>query len=269
MVGQQPSWAEDDAGGARWGMLAGVRWPVLLCATWLVLASCVLLGSPAHAQRGGEPSPDDLDEARAFFAAGESAVEAGRWSDAVDDYRRAYELSGVPAALYNVGFALRALGRYREARDVLTRLLDGHPELAPELREEARGHRDEAAARVAILRLVGLYPHARHAVRLDGREVADEGSRPLEIEADPGPHAITVRAEGHEPFAWEGELAEGDRRSIHVELRPTPSEPSGILASPLFWIVVGTVAVGGAAIAGYVLHQGAQLEPQSDRVYEL
>lgn len=250
-------------------MLAGVRWPAPSPTTWLVLAVCVLLGSPAHAQRSGEPSPDDLDEARAFFAAGQSAVEAGRWSDAVDDYRRAYELSGVPAALYNVGFALRALGRYREAREVFTTLLDRHPDLDPELRAEARGHREEAAARVALLRLVGLEPDARHAIRFDGREVVDEGSRPLEIEADPGAHAITVRTEGHEPFAWEGELDEGDRRSIHVELRATESEPAGILASPAFWIVVGTVVVGAAAVTGYVLHQGAQLDPQSDRVYEL
>lgn len=214
----------------------------------------------------------DVQEARARFVAGQAAVESGRWADAVEDFRRAYELSRVPAALYNVGFALRALGRHREARDVFTELLVRHGDMEASLREEAERYRDEAAARVVALVLIGLDPDAAHEIRFDGERVIDEGQRPVSIEGDPGTHALTVRRDGFEPFVWEGALRDGERRRIPVELTPseTAVESGSVFSSAAFWLVLGAVVLVGGGVAAAILIQDArQLDPQSDRVVEL
>ena len=241
----------------------------------MVASIAVSVSAPAAAQR----READLEEARARFVAGQAAVESGRWADAVDDFRRAYELSEVPAALYNVGFALRALGRHREARDVFDRLLTRHPDMDATLREEAQRYRREAAARVVALELIGLEPGVPHAIRFDGRPVADQGQRPVSIEGDPGTHALTVRRDGYEAFVWEGALRDGERREIAVELLPLGSGGGGasgtdgddggsIFTSPVFWVVVGALLVGGG-VAAYLILQDGGLEPNSDRVVEL
>ena len=248
--------------------------------SWLAATVAVLLGSsamvgaaPASAQR----READVEEARARFVAGQAAVESGRWADAVDDFRRAYELSEVPAALYNVGFALRALGRHREARDVFDRLLSHHADMEAPLREEAERFRREAAARVIALELIGLEPGVTHAIRFDGRPVADRGQRPVSIEGDPGSHALTVRRDGYEPFVWEGALRDGERREIAIELLPVATdgaprgedEGGGVFSSPVFWVVVGAVLIGGGIAAFVVIQGSGELEPNSDRVVEL
>jgi tetratricopeptide (TPR) repeat protein len=244
---------------------------------WIAATAAVLLGSSALVA-SEQRREADLEEARARFVAGQAAVESGRWADAVDDFRRAYELSEVPAALYNVGFALRALGRHREARDVFERLLGRHADMDATLREEAQRFRREAAARVVALELVGLDPGVTHAIRFDGRPVPDEGQRPVAIEGDPGTHALTVRREGHEPFVWEGALRDGERREIAIELLPVGAgggggggvdEGGGVLSSPIFWVVVGAALIGGGVAAFLVIQGGGQLEPNSDRVVEL
>ena len=55
---------------------------------------CLLLASSASAQT----SAPDREEARALFAAGQAAVDGGRWTDALDAFHRAYELTHAPSA---------------------------------------------------------------------------------------------------------------------------------------------------------------------------
>jgi len=251
----------------------------------LAVALPLLAASAAQAQ-GHEPSDAALAEARALFMAGQAAVDAGRWADAVTNFSRAYELSRVPAALYNLGFALRALGRHREARDAFTRLLERHARMDRQLRQDSRAYRDEEAGRVAVIQLTGLDPDSHYDIRFDGARFEDGGDRPFRLESDAGSHTLTARAPGIRPFVWEGVLSDGQRLTIEVALVPeggaTPSGPigpgptpppndsgGGLLSSPWFWLGVGVVVLGAGAGLGYFFYQDAQLDPQSDRVYEL
>lgn len=73
-----------------------------------------------------EAAPSDT-EARARFDAGELAYAAGRFEDALRDFRRAHELSGRDALLYNVGLAAERLRRDQEAVDAFARFLEASP----------------------------------------------------------------------------------------------------------------------------------------------
>ena len=241
------------------------------------------LREPAGRSR---PSEADLEEARARFAAGQAAIEAGRWADALENFLRAYVLTGASSALYNVGVSLRALGRYWEAREVFDRLLRWHGDrLRGERKRLARQYLQEAASRVATLTLEGLEPSARYEIRLDGAAVDDDGQRPLRIEANPGRHTLVVEREGYEPFEWSDSLRDGQHATVRVLLRPVPrplapapetrterseEQGGGIFTSPWFWVGTATVALGGAAVAAYFLGvREGPLEPHSDRVIRL
>src|SRR5690348_4287673 len=90
----------------------------------LLPASAAFADPPEPPSR--EPSQAQIDQARGLFVRGTSFVENGQWADAISTFSQAYELSGVPPALYNVAFALRALGRHVESRDAFEALLERH-----------------------------------------------------------------------------------------------------------------------------------------------
>lgn len=232
--------------------------------TLCLLVSCGPLASSAAAQ-GGEcdPSEADIQEAQALFVAGGAAIDAGRWSDAIDNFSRAYTLTCAPSALYNYGVALRALGRHREARDAFDQLLTRHPNLGGETQSNAETYRREEAARVAVLELVGVSPEVHPELSLDGRSIGDPGDRPILLETDAGSHSLVARIPDFQPFVWEGELADGQRERIDVVFPeiPTVPEEGGVDAAAIIVpIILGLLAAGGV-VAGVLLQEEAQLQP--------
>lgn len=283
------------------GRQRAVGWSRAIASLLFTLVVTTSFAHAAEAQVPARPDHDPTDaevaEARALFMAGQAAVDAGRWADAVQSFSRAYELSGVAAALYNLGFAYRALGRHREARDAFDTLLEEFPRFDRDKRREARRYRDESAARVASIRLLGLDPGRRYVVRFDGAPVPDDGTRPLAIEADAGGHTLTVRAPGFSPFVWEGEVGDSEHASVDVELTTVTVGGGGDSGGgggdaymgsgdeygggtdrvdegggfPWEWVAVAIVGVlvAGGALAGYIIWQEVQLDGESMRVKEL
>jgi tetratricopeptide (TPR) repeat protein len=70
-------------------------------------------------------------DAASLKAEGDSLFDKGRFADAYDAYRRAYDKSRSPALLYNQARALEAMGEYPEALDKLDAFQTTAP---PELR---------------------------------------------------------------------------------------------------------------------------------------
>lgn len=231
----------------------------------LSLLLCLLSTTTRAQDRTATLSESDRAQARALFEAGSAAVDAGRWSDAVDSFRRAYELTGAPSALFNTAFALRALGRYREAVRAFDQLLalDG---VSEGMRAESTELRDEVRRRLALVRLLGLDPEERHVVRLDAQAVEDSGERPLIVQADPGRRTIDVTRPGYERFEWTGTLSDGQILEVAVELVPEAAPSTGggnVLEEPWLWIVVGAVVLGGAGVLVWYADDQAQLRPES------
>lgn len=254
-------------------MARGSRAHLFSCfAVW---AALVLSPALARAQLHGplgDPSREELAEARARYQAGNAAADAGDFADALEDFVRAFELSGNPAALYNAARTLRSLGRHVDARDAFNQLLDDFPDVSAATRTEATALRDEEAARVASLRLLELPdPSPALVLRIDGTVRLDGGDRPFVLEVDPGRHGVVVTLEHFRPFAWEGEIMPGGAEALTVHLEPEPVTGGGtpIYEEPLLWIIVGAVVIAGAAIGGYFAWDSAQLRPESQDVIRL
>jgi len=62
--------------------------------------------------------------ARSLFLAGRDAYNEGRFEVALENFERAFEISGRPALLFNIGQTLDRLRRDREAIEVFERFLE-------------------------------------------------------------------------------------------------------------------------------------------------
>lgn len=244
---------------------------LVLCAMACLDAPAVRAQSSDHASALSTRA-SDREEARALFAAGQAAVDAGRWTDALDAFHRAYELTHAPSALFNAAFALRALGRYEDAEAAFVELLalDGvrHP-----MRVEATGYLAEVRGRIAHIELDGLPDDAITTIHFDAEGIADDGTRPLVLTTDPGHHAIDVSLTGHERFEWAGDLADGQslHLAVSLPLGTTGGRPAEVWEEGWFWVVIGVAVAGVVAgvVGGVIADQNAQLQPQGPLVVRL
>lgn len=201
---------------------------------------------------------ENRDQARAEFVAGSEDATEGRWADSLEHFQRAYLMSGVPTALYNAAMALRALGRHREARDAFQRVVDSHGD-SPAA-EPSRVKAAEEAARVAVLTLAGLDAEADYEIRINGRGHESERGTEVNIEADPGPNGVQASRPGYEPWTWEGQLDDGERRTLQVEMVEIEIETTSVFKSPVFWVITGIVLAGAGVGVGLFLQENAQLD---------
>lgn len=215
------------------------------------------------------PTLSDADraQARALFQAGAAAVDAGRWADAIESFRAAYALTHAPSALFNTGYALRALGRYREALSAFSELL-AMPNVTDAMRTQSEELSTEVRGRIALVRLQGLSDAQHYGVRLDGVALEDSGSRPLPIQADPGPRTVDVILEGFETFTWTGQLSDGQATDVLVTLNPLRTAGGGsVVDEAWFWALIGGIVVVGGGLAAYfIADDAAQLRPNQPLV---
>lgn len=230
----------------------------------LVVALCAAALTPSGASAQlpdppAAPSDADVSQARDRFVHGMELAQSEDWEPALAEFTRSYALSGSPVALFNAGSALRSLRRFVEARDAFDRLL-GDPEIDEEMRTAAEEMRVHVTAQVASVTVDGV-PSGEASVLAGGGERPPTRERPIEVELDPGPQALTIRLPAHTPWSWRGSLEPGARLRLDAELVP---EPSGGGGDALGWIL----GVAGAVVAGVIIglvvgDLEAQLDPRT------
>lgn len=155
------------------------------------------------------------EEARAHFQRGVELIGAERWAEAITELRRAQELRVTPPVLFNLGLALRAVGRNREAMASFREFsrLSGaatNPELAARVDAYVQ-ELSEGLARVVLL----VEPPSA-TVQIDGAAVRANES----VEVDPGRHVIVAVSDG---FASENrtiDVARGTQNTVTLRMVP-------------------------------------------------
>jgi hypothetical protein len=254
-----------------------VRFSALPFVGMLVLS----MASVTHRAQA-EPTAADRETARALMDRGYVQLKKGDTREALEAFKGADAIMGVPSTGLAVGLALEKLGRLVEARDKLLEVarLPIQPKESTQLRDarkQAETLQASLAERIPTLTLTvsGLAGGVRPTVRVDGAEVP---ANLLELprKLDPGTHAIAGTAPGYRDVTTEVVLAEREQKSISLAFVPKPVEspkpvapvpsraiPSSSrvvaqeagagprwLRSPLFWTGVGLAGAG--AIAGSI-----------------
>jgi tetratricopeptide (TPR) repeat protein len=108
---------------------------VVVLGAWLVATSFASaqesteIEQPAETEEPSEvEAPSDTDaEARRLFEEGEQLYTDGQFQEALEKFRRAYDLSGRVGLLYNIGISAMNIGEDRQALESFEAYLEGLP----------------------------------------------------------------------------------------------------------------------------------------------
>lgn len=236
-----------------------------------VAASALGLGRGAAAQpppgSAARALPPISAEAKQHFVAGVSLLqdpEGERVEEAYREFKVAYEISGSPKILGNMGYCAMRLERDGEAVDAYARYLREVPDIDPDERNQIV--RDLQTLSVGVVRL--SVEVNKPGVRLVDVRVPVRGERvtntygpldrKLEAGIRPGHHILTARLDGHEDVTWEFEAFAGSRETHAFVMKEPPprvvSGEGGRSTKVLPWVVAGTGAaiLTAGAITGIV-----------------
>jgi len=253
----------------------------------LALALCLVVARPASA---APPVTQDRERARALMDAGDARFEAKQYAAALEQYRAADDIMGVPTTGIEVGRTLERLGLLLEAREVLRRVSE-FPQRPDEPRpfSSARQRADRLLGDIApriprvTLEVSGLAEGATAAISWDGKPL-DPAKIGGYLEANPGPHRVVGVAAGFPNVTRDLELAEGQALQVVLAfttepaaapapLTSTSAPPTGdVHAAPLrkpvlLWVGVAVTAAGVAvgSVAGvYSLSQTSKAKDFCD-----
>ncbi len=197
-----------------------------LFAVWLLV-----LGTSAQAQRGDDASEEaavaNSAAARALFAEGLTAAEAGDHAAAADRFERALELRWAAPIAYNLAEALSRMGRYVEAIENLHAIERSTASL--DVKETARARREELEPSVGRLRVVLTPDEPGLAIRVDGRPLP-EALRGVAFPVDPGERQLTIHRGAQEAGAAQSTVVAGLETTVHVEVAPPLPTPEELAA---------------------------------------
>jgi hypothetical protein len=189
--------------------------PLRFFARVLVAAALATAALPPGVVRAQEIAEDTEQRAAARKQAGDEAMEALRFADALAAYGDAYTLKPDPALLYNMGRALQALNRFPEALDKLEAF---EAQASDELKGRVPGlakRITELRERVSTLTVQTDVPGARILVR---DSVVGKAPLPAPIRLTAGRATVEVEAEGYFPSKQTVELPGGGALTVQAKL---------------------------------------------------
>jgi hypothetical protein len=164
---------------------------------------------------------------------GDARFEAKQYAAALEQYKAADEIMGVPTTGIEVGRTLERLGKLLEAREVLRRVSE-FPQRSDEPRpfSSARSRADRLLGDIApriprvTLEVAGLPDGVNAEVTWDGQHI-DPARIGGYIEANPGVHHAVGVAAGYPDAKRDVKLAEGQAIEVTLTFAPAGSAASG------------------------------------------
>jgi hypothetical protein len=192
----------------------------------LALAAGVLHAGGAPRAQPAPRSPEQQEADRAFKD-GVARFKEGKYTQALAEFERAYQIAPHPLVLYNIAGCYRELARHAEAVRAYKQFLDdgigkvSQSRLADAQTELARIY--AIVARVTVT----VEPASGASLYLDGELL---GALPLEMPLilPAGLHKLRARAPGRADAEDEIRVAAGEATSIELtlpELPPDPGQP--------------------------------------------
>jgi hypothetical protein len=216
----------------------------------LALALTVLsLAAPLHAQEAADPAAPAGDvSAKQLFEQARDAYKNGDYREAVDLFKRVYEVTRSPNAHLYLARAQRELGNLVEAYEQMSLTVSeasakaATEEKYAETRDAAARELAELGGRVGIVSVLLTEQPEGAEVTVAGRPIGLErlGSP---IPVMPGTVSIRATAPGVEPVFREVQVRAGESKAVAISLTPSSlrrpeetapaaSEPGAATAEP-------------------------------------
>lgn len=195
----------------------------------LCLLLALALAAPSLHAYPGAPKGPVTEEARAEakqrVKVALGAFDQGDHAGALAELRKAWELTGSPLVLYNIGLVLDAKGDYPEADAVLGEVLALSPDpLKPEARKRAIEAQAHARARIGTIEIAakaeGDASLAGAVVELDGLDVG-RWPLPAPLRVAIGEHTVGLVAAGFAPARKKVLVAGGVTAQVTLALVPS------------------------------------------------
>jgi hypothetical protein len=184
------------------------------------------------AARGRTQERATHEEAIEHFDRGVELVSEEAYAQAVAEFERAYELSRMPAVLYNLGMAYAAAQRPVEATSALERYVQLAADSMPEdERTRIDAELQRQRARIGLVELV-VEPEGA-LVTVDGRDV---GTTPLRepVRLGVGEHRVGASRADYERAERVLTVAGGQHRRVQIALRRlSATKPPSIARLPI------------------------------------
>lgn len=248
-----------------------------------MLAAIVLCAVPVAGQAAGQPTPEQLDAARALAEAGFQLYEQGDYATALDRFTEAEEIYHAPPHVLYIARASAKVGKLVEARKAYEQLAGedlgaNAPEQFREAQQTARGELEPLRSRIPslVINVTGISIDSA-IVTIDGQGVPPKAlGGPVEV--NPGEHELVLRAEGREPTRQSVTIEEGTQSSIELaagalsesgesssgpgpSLPPAADEAEPSIVPPIIVGGVGVALIGVGAITGVMtLNDAAELK---------
>ncbi len=253
---------------------------MVVAAAVVAFAGLIGTAAPSRAQTAAERTL-----ARQLFRDGVAAARQSRWADACGSFQRAYDLVGEPEVLLNLAGAQAETAQLVESAESYRRFLREvtSGSLARQ-RPQAERLLAEIEPRIPSARISANGLLAGDSMTLDGTELA-RATLGADLPVNPGSHVLVVTRHGAEVGRRSFTAVEGSPSTVEMQVTapsaranalPTPTPQAahadvlspeqssavetddeggggGVFASPVFWLVVGLVVVGGATATVLVL----------------
>jgi hypothetical protein len=234
-----------------------------------VFTLCALMGSsfllPVSPAWAG-PTKAELSKARAKFQSATELEQAGNYTDALEAFREVGQVKMTPQVRYHIAFCEEKLGRLVTALGGYELAESEAADVGPSFEKEVKARRDDLKARIPKLSVTRGKGAEAAKIEIDG-VVLGESSIGSQMTVDPGPHQVSARSPGMNPFSTTIDLAEKDEKTVEVTLEPaesgaalpetgggseTPEKEKGVEKSPskVVPFVIGGVGIASLGASG-------------------
>lgn len=185
----------------------------------LLIGSCVALALLTLAAPPALAAPDkkELSRARKQFQQATELEQAGQYAAAIDLFREVGQVRMTPHVRYHIAFCEEKLGRLAAALGGYQLAASEAQEVGPAFEKEVQQRIEDLKSRIPKLVIQRGEGAKAARIELDGVQLG-ASSIGVEIPVDPGPHSVSAKAPGREPFSTTVELAEKELKPVEVTL---------------------------------------------------
>jgi len=194
-----------------------------------LLGALALLGTAEAKPRPKKPPPTKPDEppkpeqaqADRYFKSGVQLFKEGKFSEALAEFTRAYEIAPHPLVLYNIAGCHRELSHYGDAVSFYERFLaEGKGQVPAARLTAAQAELDGILARIARVTVTANPDGA--TITVDGNQIGTLVKMPLIL--PPGEHKLSASAAGRKDAERTIRVASGDELAVELSLDALPTE---------------------------------------------